>query len=92
MNIQDILARDVEMGAKAKEFVNSELGNHIITRSLEECEELREKLENISTPHTLEGDHLLRQEIFARTAALKWLMDTINQGDVSFKNLDSPEE
>lgn len=92
MDIQEILARDVDLGMKAKDFVNSDIGQHIIERCLEECEELREKLEDINAVHTLEGDNLLRQQIYARTAALKWLDETINQGEASFKNLDSPEE
>lgn len=80
----------VELAEQSKGFLSSSLGQHIATRALAEKEELRAKLEAFETP--LDQVHQLRQEIFARTAALNWFFETMQEGMLAQQNIDQPGE
>jgi hypothetical protein len=86
----DELELKVELAEQAKSFLTSSLGQHIAARALSEKEELRDKLESFETP--LDQVHQLRQEIFARTAALNWFFQTMQEGIIAQQNIDQPEE
>lgn len=77
MELNELIA-EYELGDKAKDFLNSDLGQYLVGCAYQEIEAFRDKLEE-----TIDSEKylIIQTKIKARRLAIEWITAAINTGE-----------
>lgn len=73
----------IELGAKAKAFIESDLGKFIVQEAQREINEFKDELANPNL-EDMNEIRLIRMEILARFESIKWLTNAIQLADATY--------